>query len=133
MKSDFTNFFTHFLQDKKSALAEQKRDELAKMIETCGDSSTEEEDEFDVTIPLAQNLSPSKITDYFKPIKKVVKMASLDDENNENNENSKQNNSSEAATTTAQVIQPPKENNFKAKLIAAISLSNKNFPLLRIK
>ena len=114
MKSDFTNFFTHFLQDKKSALAEQKRDELAKKIETSQDSSTEEEDEFDVTIPLAQNLSPSKITDYFKPIKKVVKMASLDDENNENKE-SKQNNSSEAATTTAQVIQPPKENNFKAK------------------
>ena len=98
-----------------SLLAEQKRDELAKKIETSQDSSTEEEDEFDVTIPLAQNLSPSKITDYFKPIKKVVKMASLDDENNENNDNSKQNNSSEAATTTAQVIQPPKENNFKAK------------------
>ena len=95
-------------------MAEQKRDELAKKIEQSQESSTEEEDEFDVTIPLTQKLSPSKITDYFKPVKKVVKMASLDDEKNEN---SKQNTNSSEAAATAQVIppQPPKENNFKAK------------------
>merc|ERR1712079_945154 len=41
----------HFItdEDKKSALAEQKRDELAKKIEQSQESSTEEEDEFDVT------------------------------------------------------------------------------------
>ena len=49
--------------------------------------------------------------DDFKPVKKVVKMASLDDENDNNAD--KQN--SEATTTARQVIQPPKENNFKAK------------------
>ena len=40
-------------------MAEQKRDELAKKIEQSQESSTEEEDEFDVTIPLTQKLSPS--------------------------------------------------------------------------
>ena len=75
----------HYLtdDDKREAEAEEKRDEIAKKIEQSHCDSLSEDaatdDEVDVTIPLTKNLSPSKITDYFKPIAKKVKpMQSLD-------------------------------------------------------
>ena len=76
----------HYLtdDDKREAEAEEKRDEIAKKIEqshcdSLSEDAATDDDEVDVTIPLTKNLSPSKITDYFKPITKKVKpMQSLD-------------------------------------------------------
>ena len=65
----------HYLteNDRKEADAEASRDEICREIEKkgpVGDSTEEEEsnDELDVTIPLSIKYSPSKITDYFKPL-----------------------------------------------------------------
>ena len=82
----------HYLteEDKKMAEAEEKRDSIAKEIEQSqeNDTSTDEE-EVDVTIPLTKHLSPSKITDYFKPIAKKVKpMQSLESNNDKEKEKS---------------------------------------------
>lgn len=61
----------HFLtdEDRNEAVAEAQRDEIARQIEESKlESSSETEEEMDVTIPLAKKYSPSKITDYFKPL-----------------------------------------------------------------
>ena len=66
-------------EDRIKAKAEASRDEIFREIEKKPvpvDSAEESEssDELDVTIALVKNCSPSKITDYFKPVnKKTVK------------------------------------------------------------
>ena len=63
--------------ERDAAQAELKRDELAKEMEKNKMSAESEneatsETEVDITIPLAKNKSPSKITDYFKPRSKKL-------------------------------------------------------------
>lgn len=99
---------SHFLSesDKIEAVQEKARDELAKKMEakssTSTDDDTDEENTFDITIPLSQKLSPSKITDYFKPLpKKTAEVASVRktlDMQSEENANS--NGESQAAQQT---------------------------------
>ena len=66
-------------QDEETAEAENKRDEIAQEMEKIPDSETDSqnsqseseiEPEEDVTILLGKKYSPSKITDYFKPLTK---------------------------------------------------------------
>ena len=70
-------------QDEETAEAENKRDEIAQEMEKIPDSETDSQNsqseseielpevvEDDVTIHLSKKYSPSKITDYFKPMTK---------------------------------------------------------------
>ena len=70
-------------QDEETAEAENKRDEIAQEMEKIPDSETDSQNsqseseielpevvEDDVTIHLSKKYSPSKITDYFKPLTK---------------------------------------------------------------
>merc|ERR1712156_1353124 len=65
-------------EDRIKAKAEANRDEIFREIEQkpvdSAEESSESSDELDVTIPLVKHTSPSKITDYFKPVnRKTVK------------------------------------------------------------
>ena len=84
----------HFVteSDKEAVEADIKRDEIAKEIEMTNPTESEEEEnesvtevtaeaEEDVTVLLGKKYSPSKITDYFKPVaNKFKKKLSMDSE-----------------------------------------------------
>merc|ERR1712113_169747 len=78
-------------QDEETAEAENKRDEIAQEMEKIPDSETDSQNsqseseielpevvEDDVTIHLSKKYSPSKITDYFKPLTKKTTPPKLD-------------------------------------------------------
>ena len=72
-------------EDRIKAKAEANRDEIFREIEQkpvdSAEESSESSDELDVTIPLVKHTSPSKITDYFKPVnrKPVKKVLDLNE------------------------------------------------------
>ena len=80
----------HYQNDTEISEAKQEeiRDELAKKIEETKNTESENSDSEDVTIELSKSYSPSKITDYFKPISKknsAKKSLNMDTEETDNN------------------------------------------------
>lgn len=117
----------HFLNDEErdEANAEAKRDEIAKQMEEAKLSSEEnnsEEEEMDVTIPLSKKYSPSKITDYFKPVttpkrksldavRKTLDMNNHEESNNDDSKKQVEDGASNAeATNTKEATAAPADN-----------------------